>query len=104
MTEQTTDDIAGPSEPIISYDQTGIIFDWDKVRECARRPIRGPDRTKLGDFGVMSPEWRRYEQEYHLINACRLALIARHAGWIAATDRPDPMPPEPMMRQDDMKD
>lgn len=83
--------------------ETYCEYDWPKIQECARRSIKGPDYSKLGDLGMMSPEWQRYDLDFRTIKYCRDILSARHAGWSTATDKPDPIPPEPMMRKEDMK-
>lgn len=78
-------------------------FDWAATKQCAAKPYRVPKADEPGGNNMLSPEWRRYELEFHQITLCRVALAAHHDGWTAATTAPDPYPPEPMMREDDLK-
>jgi hypothetical protein len=83
-----------------------LAEDWKAVQECARMPI--PDLPneqypKPGDENFIQKydAYAKIERDGNHILACRQSLADHHSGWIAATDKPDPFPPEPFMRDDD---
>jgi len=76
-------------------------FDWPAIEICAARDI---PMVPASDSDIASTLW---QIEYTRISTCRLALAARHEGWIAALGHPagtpDPFPPQPMDRKGDMQ-
>jgi hypothetical protein len=81
-----------------------VQFNWPAIQQCAARPIPAPKPQADGGYSMLSPEWKEYEFAYQTITLCRNLLAARHAGWQeAAPNVDDPLPPELMMRPDDMK-
>jgi hypothetical protein len=85
-------------------DVSGAHFNWPEIKKCAARAIPAPKPQADGGNSMLSLEWRTYEAEYQNITFCRNALAAHHEGWIAADPtKPDPLPPEPMMRDDDLR-
>lgn len=90
--------------PIMQLGSNGNRFDWERVLACAREPIKAPKIEECGALGMLSAAYKRYEADFHRINSCRLAIIARHEGWReAAPDLPDPMPEVPYISPDDFK-
>jgi hypothetical protein len=69
-------------------DNDAMHFDWRLVRQWASKPL---------------PADPKRQRDAELIRQCRELLAARHDGWVAATTRSDPIPPEPMMRTDDSR-
>lgn len=65
---------------IFSHEENEYYFNWPLIEETAKKEITFPDISKCGELGMMSVEWKRYENEYHTINSCRLAIAARNAG------------------------
>lgn len=78
-------------------------FNWPEIKKCATDAIPKPKLQADGGNSMLSPEWQEYEENFRRITFCRQTLAARHDGWAAATDQPDPYPPEPMSRDGDFK-
>lgn len=93
------------AQGIMSWSGENFSADWPQVRACARKsvPWVDEDDPDVKKNGMLSQKWRAMDREWQTVTMCRLALAARHQGWIAATDKPDPEPPEPAMRPDDLR-
>lgn len=88
---------------LMMSDAHGAHFQWPEIKKCAAEPIPRPKPQADGGNSMLSREWKEYEMAFQRITLCRNILAARHDGWAAATDKPDPFPPEPMLRPDDLK-
>lgn len=84
-------------------DSTSAYFRWPEIKKCAAEAIPAQKPQQDITSGILSPEWAEYQEKFKITMFCREVLAARHEGWKAATDAPDPYPPEPMMRADDLK-
>lgn len=78
-----------------------ITFNWPEIKKIAAKPLP----SAAGIKSMASKEWAEMEHEFRNIQLCRSLLAARHAGYLEAKpDGVNPFPPEPMIRNDDMKE